>query len=102
MQKEVPHDLDGRHSVREAAYRGWLIRYHKGREWTAELFRPGSAEAISQRLVASADEGEIMLIQRAQRTIDLLNDKEIDDYVARLNARPAAIRIQAPIKPATR
>jgi hypothetical protein len=74
--KEVPHDLDGRHSVREAAYRGWLIRYHKGREWTAELFRPGSAEAISQRLVASADEGEIMLIQRAQRTIDLLNDKE--------------------------
>ena len=76
MQKQVPHDLDGQHSVREATYRGWLIRYRKDREWTAELFRPGSSEAIFQRLVASADEGEIMLIQRAQRTIDLLDDKE--------------------------
>lgn len=70
MREEVPRDLDGRHPVREATYKGWLIRYRYDGEWSAELYSPGSGEALPDRLVASADEGEIILIQRAQRAID--------------------------------
>ena len=75
MRDEVPTDLDQRHPVHEATYKGWLIRYRYDGEWIAELYRPGSGEALPERLVASADEGETILIQRAQRAID----SQIDD-----------------------
>jgi hypothetical protein len=67
-------DLDSRHPIHEASYKGWLIRYWNRGEWTAQLFEPGSPEPLADRVVASLDEGEAMLIQRAQRKIDAAVD----------------------------
>jgi hypothetical protein len=54
----------------EASYKGWLIRYRKGGDWTAQLFEPGCAEATGDQIVASDQEGEAILIQRAKKRID--------------------------------
>ena len=66
----VPRDLEcGRHVV-EASYKGWLIRYFKRGEWIAQLFEPGCIEPTPGEVVASIEEGEPILMQRAQRIID--------------------------------
>jgi hypothetical protein len=71
---ESARDLDGRHRVLEASYKGWLIRYRNEGQWTAQLFEPGCGEPSGDGVVASHDEGEAVLLQRAQRKIDSATD----------------------------
>ena len=54
----------------EASYRGWLIRYYRQGQWCALLFCPGSAEPMPDPVVATLDEGDNILLQRAQAKID--------------------------------
>ena len=42
-------------------------------EWIAQLFEPGCIEPTADQVVASLEEGEPILIQRAQRKIDGLD-----------------------------
>ena len=72
---EPARDLDSRHPIHEASYKGWLIRYWNSGEWTAQLFEPGSLAPLADRVVASLDEGDAMLIQRAQKKIDAAEDR---------------------------
>jgi hypothetical protein len=54
----------------EASYKGWLIRYCKRGDWSAQLFEPGCIGATGDQIVASDQEGEAILIQRAKKRID--------------------------------
>ncbi|MDW6025935.1 hypothetical protein SAZ10_29670 [Mesorhizobium sp. BAC0120] len=73
---ETARDLDGRPPINEASYRGWLIRYWNSGEWIAQLFEPGSIAPLPDQVVASLDEGEVVLVQRAQRKIDGITPSE--------------------------
>jgi hypothetical protein len=68
--RETARDLDSSLPIQEASYKGWLIRYSNRGEWSAELFEPGCDGAAAAQVVASSDEGEAVLIQRAQYKID--------------------------------
>jgi hypothetical protein len=70
MTTGIARDLESGFHLMEASYKGWLIRYCRRVEWTAQLFQPGCIEPTPDEVVASVEEGEIILIQRAQRKID--------------------------------
>jgi hypothetical protein len=58
--------------MKEKQHRGWRIRYHCTGEWLAEVYRPGSLRAESELSVATVEEGEDALLQRARQKIDEL------------------------------
>jgi len=58
--------------MKEKQHRGWRIRYHCTGEWLAEVYRPGSLMAENGRSVATLEEGEDVVLQRARQKIDEL------------------------------
>ncbi|MGJ5151688.1 hypothetical protein [Bradyrhizobium sp. HKCCYLR1023] len=51
-------------------YRGYILRHHKTDSYFCLIYRPGSNVAMSAKAVASAEEGEAIMLARAKAIVD--------------------------------
>lgn len=62
-------------AMREVIYRGYSIRFHLRSNWSAQIRRPGGFMVMRDGfIVASAEEGEGVLLARCRERIDKEED----------------------------
>jgi hypothetical protein len=63
--------------MKEELYRGYTIRHHKTDKYFGLIYRPGSPLAMGAKAIATAEEGEAIMLMRAKAIIDQEEEKAL-------------------------